>query len=71
VVGFPARLAVAIPREPPLDALDILRHVMVRGLERRAICTDAPGRADFVARVAVRAADPTACPGCDQGRADR
>jgi len=26
-----------------LDALDILRHVMVRGLERRAIFTDALG----------------------------
>jgi hypothetical protein len=52
MVGFPARLAVAMPRKPCLDALDTLRHVMVRGLERRAIVTDALGRADFVAQVA-------------------
>jgi len=41
-----------MPRQPRLDAPNALHHVMVRGLERRAIFTDAPDRADFVARVA-------------------
>jgi putative transposase len=39
-------------RQPRLDAPNALHHVMVRGLERRVIFTDAPDRADFVARLA-------------------
>jgi REP element-mobilizing transposase RayT len=38
-----------------LDAPDILHHVMVRGLERRAIFRDDTDRADFVARLAALA----------------
>ena len=41
-----------MPRQPRLDAPDTLHHVMVRGLERRAIFKDDTDRADFVARVA-------------------
>ena len=44
-----------MPRQPRLDAPDALHHVMVRGLERRVIFTDAPDRADFVARLAALA----------------
>jgi putative transposase len=41
-----------MPRQPRLDAPDTLHHVMVRGLERRAIFRDDTDRADFVARLA-------------------
>jgi len=41
-----------MPRQPCLDARDTLHHGMVQGFEGRAIFTDAPGRADVVARVA-------------------
>ncbi len=44
-----------MPRGPRLDAPGVLHHVMVRGLERRAIFRDAHDRADFVARVAALA----------------
>ncbi len=44
-----------MPRGPRLDAPGVLHHVMVRGLERRAIFRDARDRADFVARVAAGA----------------
>ena len=44
-----------MPRQPRLDAPDTLHHVMVRGLERRAIFRDDTDRADFVARLAARA----------------
>jgi len=44
-----------MPRQPRLDAQDTLHHVMVRGLERRAIFRDDPDRADFVGRLAALA----------------
>jgi putative transposase len=44
-----------MPRGPRLDAPGVLHHVMVRGIERRAIARDARDRADFVARVAALA----------------
>ncbi len=43
-----------MPRQPRLDAPDVLHHVMVRGLER-LIFRDDPDHADFVARVAALA----------------
>ena len=42
-----------MPRQPRMDAPNALHHVMVRGLERRVIFTDASDRADFVARLAA------------------
>jgi putative transposase len=45
----------AMPRQPRLDAPDTLHHIMVRGLERRAIFKDDSDRADFVARLAALA----------------
>ena len=52
-----------MPRGPRLDAPGVLpareagkHHVMVRGIERRAIFRDARDRADFVDRVAALAA---------------
>ena len=45
-----------MPRQPRLDAPDTLHHVMVRGLERRAIFRDDADRAEFVARLAALAA---------------
>ncbi len=45
-----------MPREPRLDAPDVLHHVMVRGIERCPIFRDDPDRADFVARLAALAA---------------
>jgi REP element-mobilizing transposase RayT len=44
-----------MPRQPRLDAPNTLHHVLVRGLERRAIFRDDTDRADFVARLAARA----------------
>ena len=44
-----------MPRQARLDAPDTLHHVMVRGLERRAIFRDDGDRADFVARLAALA----------------
>jgi len=44
-----------MPRQPRLDAPTALHHVMVRGLERRAIFPDAPDRADFDTRLAAGA----------------
>ena len=41
-----------MPRQPRLDTPKTLHHIMVRGLERRAIFRDNGDRADFVSRVA-------------------
>ncbi len=41
-----------MPRGPRLDAPGVLHHVMVRGLERRAIFRDDRDRRDFLGRVA-------------------
>jgi REP element-mobilizing transposase RayT len=49
-------LGSTMPRQPRLDAPDTLHHVMVRGLERRAIFRDDADRDEFVARVAALAA---------------
>src|SRR3990172_1778596 len=40
-----------MPRQAGLDAPGVLHHVMVRGLERRAIFRDDADRRDFCARV--------------------
>ncbi len=45
-----------MPRGPRLDAPGVLHHVMVRGLERRALFRDDRDRADFVQRLAALAA---------------
>ena len=42
-----------MPRQPRLDAPGVLHHVMVRGIERRAIFRDDADRADFVERLAA------------------
>jgi REP element-mobilizing transposase RayT len=42
-----------MPRGPRLDAPGVLHHVMVRGIERRAIFQDDADRRDFVARLAA------------------
>jgi len=39
-----------MPRQPRLDAPGVLHHVMLRGIERRAIFRDDTDRADFVRR---------------------
>ena len=44
-----------MPRQARLDAPNTLHHVMVRGLERRAIFRDDADRADFVGRLAALA----------------
>ncbi len=44
-----------MPRGPRLDAPGVLHHVMMRGIERRAISRDERDRADFVDRVAALA----------------
>jgi putative transposase len=44
--------AAAMPRHARLDAPGVLHHVMVRGLERRALFRDDVDRADFVGPVA-------------------
>jgi len=44
-----------MPRHARLDAPGVLHHVMVRGLERRAIFRDDADRADFVGRLAALA----------------
>jgi putative transposase len=44
-----------MPRQARLDAPNTLHHVMMRGLERRAIFTDDVDRADFLARLATLA----------------
>ena len=44
-----------MPRQARLDAPGTLHHVMMRGLERRAIFRDDEDRADFVARLAALA----------------
>ena len=36
-----------MPRQPRLDASGTAHHVMVRGVERRALFAEAPDRADF------------------------
>ena len=41
-----------MPRQPRLDAPNVLRHVLVREGERRRIFQDDRDRTDFVARVA-------------------
>ncbi len=41
-----------MPRQSRLDAPDVLHHVMVRGLQRRAIFRDDTDRADSVTRLA-------------------
>jgi len=48
-------LPLAMPRQPRLDAPNVLHHVMVRRLERRALFRDDQDRADFVAPRAARA----------------
>src|SRR3990172_1842260 len=45
-----------MPRGPRLDAPGVLHHVMVRGLERRAIFRDDRDRAEFARRLAALAA---------------
>ncbi len=45
-----------MPRGPRLDAPNVLHHVMVRGIERRAVFRDDRDREDFVARLAALAA---------------
>jgi putative transposase len=42
-----------MPRQPRLDAPGLLHHVMVRGIERRALFRDDTDRADFVGRLAA------------------
>ena len=42
-----------MPRHARLDAPGVLHHVMVRGIERRALFRDEGDRADFVARLAA------------------
>ncbi len=42
-----------MPRGPRLDAPGTFHHVMVRGLERRAVFRDAQDRAAFLARLAA------------------
>ncbi len=42
-----------MPRQPRLDAPELLQHVMVRGIERTQIFRDDLDRADFVAGVAA------------------
>jgi REP element-mobilizing transposase RayT len=44
-----------MPRQPRLDAPEVLHHVMVRGLERRAIFRDDQDRTDFITRLAALA----------------
>jgi len=44
-----------MPRGPRLDAPGVLHHVMVRGIERRAIFRDDRDRADFLTRLAAMA----------------
>ena len=44
-----------MPRGPRLDAPETLHHVMVRGIERRAIFREERDRADFVRRLAALA----------------
>lgn len=46
-------LESVMPRQPRLDALDTLHHVMMRGIERTAIFREDRDRADFVARLAA------------------
>jgi len=41
---------LAMPCQSRLDAPETLQHVMVRGLERRAIFRDGQDRADFVTK---------------------
>ncbi len=45
-----------MPRQPRLDGPHTLHHVMVRGIERRALFRDDTDRADFLARLAPLAA---------------
>jgi REP element-mobilizing transposase RayT len=42
-----------MPRGPRLDAPGVLQHVMVRGLERRALFRDDRDRVDFIKRLAA------------------
>ena len=44
-----------MPRGPRLDAPGVLHHVMVRGIERRAVCRGDRDRRDFLARLAALA----------------
>ncbi len=44
-----------MPRQPRLGAPDTLHHVMVRGIERRALFRDDTDRGDFLARLAALA----------------
>jgi putative transposase len=41
----------AMPRGPRLDVAGVLQHVMVRGIERRAIFVDDKDRSDFLRRL--------------------
>jgi putative transposase len=42
-----------MPRQPRLDAVDLLQHVMARGIERREIFRDDKDRKSFLDRLAV------------------
>lgn len=46
-----------MPRQARLDAPGTLHHVMLRGIEKRVIVTDAEDREDFVARMGAAAGD--------------
>ncbi len=46
-----------MPRRARLDAPGTLRHVMVRGIERRKIVNDVTYRKDFVRRLGELAVD--------------
>jgi hypothetical protein len=54
-LSYIAGILRAMPRQARLDAPDTLHHVMVRGLERRAIFRDDTDRTDLVARLAALA----------------
>ena len=43
-----------MPRQARLDAPGTLHHVMLRGIERRAIVTDNADRHEFVSRLESR-----------------
>jgi hypothetical protein len=43
-----------MPRQARLDAVETLQNVMVRGIERSAICRDDTDRADLSGRLVAR-----------------
>ncbi len=48
-------------RGPRLEATGVLRHVIARGLERRAILRDPHDRADAMRRLAALAMENPTC----------